>query len=411
MEIGNLQFPKINIEPFQYVPDYHARIFVQYVSIVEKTDFGQSLLDTFLQDTRITALEGKMLSRGNGSSLFSAKTLLMWFIWCANERGYDIAQESLEIFLNSDTIPVMNTLWVLGIEVDEPIDLGSGYTIQPVKGMPDSQDKEAFLQFPLSHHSHRYPVPAAAITKTCNIQKIWDSSKRRLEERDQEFWSVHHYLYEIALLINVLNGISCLPFYSTCYMEQTTPIGPFAGAGGSGPLYDVLAQGSVKLSDTAGIEIKGLLAKYESLTPSEKKRFQLILSRLSQSKRRTQLEDKILDLGIVLEMLLLDDNKNHDQLSLSFRLRGSWLIGESVADRKRIYNHLKNIYTYRSQVAHSGVLCEGKDSKIQAVQEMFPEYQSIAEAICKKIIMQGKPNWDTLLLGSTSADKSLETKD
>ena len=55
-------------------------------------------------------------------------------------------KQYLDSFLNSEKISVLNTLWVLGIEVDEPIILDDGYAIKPITEMPDSREKEYFLQ-------------------------------------------------------------------------------------------------------------------------------------------------------------------------------------------------------------------------------------------------------------------------
>ncbi|MFQ5444856.1 MAG: hypothetical protein ACE5EK_09595, partial [Nitrospinales bacterium] len=93
-------------------------------------------------------------------------------------------------------------------------------------------------------------------------------------------------------------------------------------------------------------------------------------------------------------------NLNNDQLSLSFRLRGSWLIGDSPEDRAVIYSKLRDIYNYRSQVAHSGVLCKGDHAKVSAVRDAFPEYQSCAEKFFRKIIQYGKPDWNKVILGA-----------
>jgi hypothetical protein len=191
-------------------------------------------------------------------------------------------------------------------------------------------------------------------------------------------------LHDIALLLNVLNGVSCVPYYSTSYVASATPFGPFGGSGGGSPVYDVLARGSAKLPSESQALIDSLLAKYEDLNDAERTRLQRVLNRLSQAKRRGQIEDKILDLGITLEMLLLDDNRNNDQLSLSFRLRGSWLLGKSAEDRIEKHRQLREIYAYRSQVAHSGVLCNGKAAEIESVRQSFYQYQRLAEETCKK---------------------------
>jgi hypothetical protein len=143
-----------------------------------------------------------------------------------------------------------------------------------------------------------------------------------------------------------------------------------------------------------------LVTSFENRTDRDKEKLRLILSRLSQAKRRSQATDKVLDLGIALEMLLLDEAKN-DQISLIFRLRGSWLLGENPVDREKKYELLNSLYGARSAVAHNGTLPKKKNGVIHAAnfQEVFPQYEALATDIAQKIIMHGWPNWKELVLG------------
>ena len=211
-------------------------------------------------------------------------------------------------------------------------------------------------------------------------------------------WTATRQLHDVAAVLNAVDGIFCLPFYSTSYVYPRAPLGPFGGSGGGSRLYDVLCFGSAKLPAESAKTINALAVSYGRLRGAHKVRIERVLDRLSQSKRRAQIEDKILDLGIALEMLLLDDNVHNEQLSLTFRLRGSWLLGHSAEERIAIFEQLKRIYDYRSQVAHSGVLCKGKPTDIERVRESFPEYQRIAEAVCQKAILEGQPDWKRLVL-------------
>ena len=399
MSKGKLQIPKLSIEPFSFVHDFQTRLFLQYFDIVEKTDLGRTLLETLGNDPRVKALEGKMISHGSGAQIFDVEILTMWFLWCANEHGSERAEEYLDSFLNDRTVSVMNALWIVGVEVIQPIQLKEGFELLPIEILPDSREKEIFLQGRFGYGVQPKPFPASAIIYPCKVNKIQNSDNPLLDNEDHEFWQSGSRLYEIALLLNAINGISCLPYYSTSYTYPTTPFGPFNSSGGGSSLYDVLGYSNSKLSVTDKPIIDELIQNYDKLPDSEKKRFQRILTRLSQAKRRNQIEDKILDLGITLEMLLLEDNKNNDQLSLSFRLRGSWLLGNTDKDRRLIYKQLRDIYIYRSQVAHSGILCEGDSRKIQGVQDEFPKYQSLAEQVCRFILKNGKPDWNEVILG------------
>ena len=78
---------------------------------------------------------------------------------------------------------------------------------------------------------------------------------------------------------------------------------------------------------TAGMMTKHgydeLFKSFSLLTGKELERWRLIISRLSQAKRRWEMADKVLDLGIAMEMAIISDPSHRDQLSLTFRLRGA----------------------------------------------------------------------------------------
>ena len=238
----------------------------------------------------------------------------------------------------------------------------------------------------------------------CYVTKAKRSDTQAQEiENDKEFWDSSRHLDEIALLLNSLDGVSCIPYFSTSYNLPDMPIGMFGGSGGGSPVYDIFGYRSSKLSEAMKDDINNLIDAFCKLSLNDKARIGRILSCLSQAKRRNQIEDKIFDLGIAIEMALLEDNKNNDQLSLSFRLRGSWLIGKEKKERQNIYRQLRdiyNFYNYRSQVAHSGILCGNDPAKINIVREHFQEYSLLAEKIIRHLILNGHPNWTELILAA-----------
>lgn len=400
MPCGKLNFQDYEIDPFAFIIDFQTRLFSNYANLVVNSEIGRSVIMKLKEDQRVIALDGKIISRGSGSQSFDINILAMWFLWCANEYGEENAETHLNSFLNSAEILVLNTLWILGVKIDQPITLSDGYKIQPIDQMPDSKDKEYFLKFRFNLIGEERSTPVSAITKYCRVPKIEPENPSTLPDGHQEIIRSSQRLNNIALLLNTISGVSCIPYYSSTYVDPTTPFGLFGGSGGGYYVYDVQTSGSTKLSCDSITLVEILLTKYEKLSDSERTRFQRILSRLSQAKRHTQIEDKILDLGIALEMLLLDENPNNQQLALAFRLHGSWLLGKSAEDRIEKYNLLNDIYAYRSQVAHSGRLCKGNVAQIKVVQQSFSQYQSLAEEICQKLIIDGKPNWKELVLGA-----------
>ncbi len=376
-----------------------GQVFSHYLNLVEETKAGARVLKSLSSDSRIGSLDGKLISYGWGAARFDINILAMWFMWSVEKFGAKTTKASLNLFLDSYELTVTQSLWLIGLELYKKIDLENGISIVPLNEMPDSWQKEEFSTIDIvTGPSQRFLKPKAALTIMSRISKIYREDGSEPDKvREKEFSDASQALYDMALLLNIIDGISCTPFFLTYYASPTMPLGPFEVCGGSCPHYDVLGSRLSTLLEKERCSINSIAKAFNILGVNEKRRIRRVLSRLSQAKKRMQIEDKILDLGIALEMALLDDNKRTDQLSLSFRLRGTWLIGKDKDERQVIYDLLDDIYKYRSQVAHNGSL-NPKDANV--VDDKFPAYLSIAEKIIKRLILHGRPNWTQLLLGS-----------
>lgn len=396
--IGQLGLPEIELEAMNFQHSFQTRSFLVHLQFLKSTDFGRDLLKRLSDDPRVIALDGQMVSRGSSAGKFEVETLAVWFVWCANSYGEKFANEQLECWLNAEEIEVLNSLWVLGVEAEKSIELSDGYVIQTIADMPDSDEKEYFskVQF---NFLDRTNFPKCAITKRQRIRRMWSDVPPASPKLADEYRSSCKKLYELAFILNSVSGVVCVPYMQTAYRPATTPIGYFGGSGGGSPIFDVSTLTLSKISAASAQTINSMFFHFQLKSEPEKARLQLILSRLSQAKRRIQVEDKMLDLGIALEMLLLDDNEK-DQLSLQFRLRGSWLIGQSSQDRIERWNLLQEIYNARSSVAHTGTLHKNNPIKIQKIREALPKYLDLAEAIFRKIIISGTPVWRDLVLGA-----------
>lgn len=396
--LGQLGIPIIRPSQIPFGSNYQIRLFQEYSARIRETQGGQGVLQELTRDSRVMALNGKMLPSGIGRHLFSPELLGMWFLWYANEHGIEKARECVNVFLDSEEISFTDALWILGVKVDQSITLKGGFIIRPIDEMADSSHKELFSQsvFPLSP-SHSI-APCAAIVKSYQVKKALPPT-RHLPAPTQASQDFYARMEEIAWLLNALDGASCVPYVRTGYSDPTMPLGPFGGFSSLGQLHDAGGPANTVLSAQSEEAINGLLDALHRLNPNENARMLRIFRRLSQAKRGLQIEDRILDLGIAMEMLLLDDNSSREQLTLSFRLRGCWLLGSSPDERGEIYARLKELYNYRSDVAHSGLLCRGNSNKIARVYEDFPTYRSLAERVCRKILKDGKPDWDKVVLG------------
>ena len=135
------------------------------------------------------------------------------------------------------------------------------------------------------------------------------------------------------------------------------------------------------------------------------KRLQIPIDRWIKSKTEDNPVDKMIDLGIALEALYLSEGTK-EQLTLQFRLRAAWHLGENKEQRKALMKEFKAIYDWRSTVVHTGELPKkgsGKKKK-PYTQEEVREFITKAQDLCRdsilKILEDGEfPDWNNLILG------------
>jgi hypothetical protein len=127
------------------------------------------------------------------------------------------------------------------------------------------------------------------------------------------------------------------------------------------------------------------------------------LYRFAQAKGRSDRGDQALDLGIALEMLLLNsEHKGQElpgQLNLHFRLRGAWFLAKDASERIELYKIFGRIYALRSQLAHNGFSKDLEEIEYQDSEKMTLSHISTAERLIQKLIIEGQPdNWANVIL-------------
>ncbi len=369
---------------------------VHYFNLIRDSE-NATILTEIKDDPRVKALGTHYILSGSHYSIFRAEHLGMWFLWACHQYGVENAKHSLNKFLDSETISVMATTWVMGIQVDQTIELGNGVRIVPIEKMPKSIDREHFLVSSRQIGGNDIPAPMAAVTHVCQSKKIMDRrafyDDRNRRQCNDPITKSQMLIEKVITLLNVISGVSCASYLRTGYMDPEMPMGPFCGSGGNRILHDVLGYNVSTLAPNISDQLNELIEQYNDLPDKIRKRITISLSYLSQAKRRSNTNEKIIDLCIALEMLMLDDNSRNDQLSLTFRLRGSWLIGGDYQQRENTYNQLKGLYDNRSQVVHSGDLGPISDVCIDA-------YIALAEKIvCKRMETPNMIDWKELILG------------
>jgi hypothetical protein len=180
--------------------------------------------------------------------------------------------------------------------------------------------------------------------------------------------------------------------------------------GGGGWLARISRYNGIEFSDAECDEARRLHTAFAALGDAAKAGLKVPMERLSMAQvewrfhapsyERDNPVHQVIDLGISLEALLLND-KPDQELSYRFALRGAHLMGGAdPAKRREFYRVFSALYSLRSTAVHSGVMPKKIDNPRNLTPAELLRYGLglSAEAI-RKVIYEGRPDWERVVLG------------
>ena len=147
-------------------------------------------------------------------------------------------------------------------------------------------------------------------------------------------------------------------------------------------------------------ELKELYCGIARLDSEIRTRLHIPITRWITSVGQRDEVDRMIDLGVALETLFLDDDVRTN-ITHEFSRRASCYLGESKADRQELYARFEEIYNNRSGAVHRGVLrkegtSEDREEFIRGVQSIC--LRSIKNAIARDIPQNAK-EWESWVSG------------
>ena len=141
-------------------------------------------------------------------------------------------------------------------------------------------------------------------------------------------------------------------------------------------------------------ELAELTAKYATLPEKTQRAMNLSLRRLRDSTERIELEDKAIDLSIVLEALF---SKGPECIRATVSSRGSWYFSDSPLEREQINALLKNFYDDRSYIVHGNIskTPQRQRQRYENRAALISDVENVVRASLKTMISDGPPgNWE-----------------
>ena len=123
----------------------------------------------------------------------------------------------------------------------------------------------------------------------------------------------------------------------------------------------------------------------------------LAIARWRRSKGSATPIEKLVELRIALESVLLsDDRGNVGEKRHRLAIRGAWFLGTTFAKRKRSFHTLKTLYDYASSVVHAG---KPREKKSMPLDQTISEAQHICRAAILRIANdRAIPDWTGVVL-------------
>lgn len=356
---------------------------------------------------------------GHNISSINMDNFVSWLIQHGLKFGPEYAVECVEKFLASGVTPTLEITLLQGISIEESCELTAEFSLVKIEDIPSASFKEGFELFrrenlPM-HHQWRANL-TRRVVPTCALIRKFDTPSTILplvigdEESLPPFNPVKPSdAADILRCLTLLGPSGVVAVANWVELQDDVPFKGYLGS--FTPMFELnyIASGCVEVSHDELEAIKSLLSNYINLDPTLKQFLLVPLIRLNYAIRKSTDIDVAIDLGIALEALLTHGRTENDPISLIFRLRAAFFLGESDFDRRKYLEQMfKAIYTLRSKAVHGSTFKEvvkvnGDDLKIK---DILKAGINLCAEIIKKILIHGKqPDWDSIMLGKSITQK------
>ena len=141
-------------------------------------------------------------------------------------------------------------------------------------------------------------------------------------------------------------------------------------------------------------ELRGLASKFSGLPEPNRVRLHRAMERICNSTERIDEEDKVLDMGIALAALFVDENEQADPAAL-IPPRAAWHYADSVDDRRNTEDLLELFFDRYTMVVHGSGLREPRTHEQARTATILSATDDVLRTSVKYMIDQGwHDDWD-----------------
>ena len=389
-------------------------------------------MDSFIHEGRILTGYFYLQCARTNNEIFELNDLLEKLLNIAIFEEVETAVSAFDKSVSKDASVSFESITLLkGITLETEIQVFDGIRLVPIPASSDlPRCMGSFSQTDVSHFywdtmlvidysiSPIFQKPSRAVAKAAdkNYTRVMEKPPMEIEGfqikakggKTPEYTStastVFHQKFCQALSLACNSGVKparSWKFVAKDKLLNINPTNSFWSSLPPGPFGDRVKVGEAQINDAKCLY--ETLVNSTSNTPTYiAEKLQIPIDRWIKSKINKDPVDKMIDLGTAFESLFLPSNVV-DQLAFQFRLRASWHLGKDKADREKLMDEFKAIYTLRSKAVHNGELPPNiKIRKGVSVptSEFIPKAQDLCRRSIIKILEDREfPDWKSLVLG------------
>ncbi len=277
---------------------------------------------------------------------------------------------------------------VLGIEINEPCELGDG-----VRLVPPAADIFSAFDYPWRYSWPSMPTGTGFLIQSYEVKPAFEQRPveatgpvgSSLTQPASSARDAIRRRFRLACLLGSSGGVE-LPM-SVILSDRRALL----STGGTMSGRPFAAQPLVAFpADMAAIKtVFGQLAAFaegDSLTRA--------IDRLGRSRLAIHPVDRALDLGMAAEIVLMHDlGTSNTEITYKIGSRAAWLLGEDTNKRATIFDEMKHLYKARSDAVHSGVLSPKSKVDLDVADQLVVR-------VVRAVLERGSfPDWASLTMG------------
>jgi hypothetical protein len=350
------------------------------------------------RDARLRDVDDKWaFTPGGGGARLTLATCAVYLIDRAIEVDPALIISDLLRFAVDRTIVVREVRSVEGLTVPHPIKLDAALALVPASALKnDGPAAQIFSDANVPKHGYGSP-PSAAIVRGENFHVVLTEPPtgtlpppmRAPQSLETE------RIFRDAMSAVVLASTGA-PHFRQSYSIVDSPGWPWMAApgfGGSEP-FPILVPASITVDECRVVSAFKALRSFGN-------DLGLAIGKLEASRRRLRLDERMVDLGTALEIVLMHGAESSGEIINKVATRAAWLLGHSAEHRLNIFTISRDLYAERSKVVHSGQLKNVKNPAFPGDDCAYAAYDKLIADVIFAVAERGKwPEWSKLVLNA-----------